>query len=299
MKMNMKMKFRQLYITVFCMLIAFSCIDEDKKLFDDFERGSIPLFTANDEDSGIIDLTALDQTVMSFTIDKQGLADVESIDVKLTFNNAETGESHDVILTNVASLPVSQTYSVDDFVNAFPPEIVTKDTLGIGDNFVVGGNMKMVDGRYLDGGYSPSIFANNPTSITYNVACSSNITEGVYIATQNDEAEWFGGASTKEVTITKVAGTVNQYLITDVSAGGYALCCLAFGYNADQPAVITDICNSITVTGTSTSQIESGQGLQEGSWDPATQTLVVHYADTFNGSGDAGLDLFSTFVKKP
>jgi hypothetical protein len=295
----MKIQLKNIFLAVFCTFIAFSCIDEDKKPFNDFDRGSIPLFTANADDSGIINLTALDETVLSFTVDKQGLAEVQSMDLLLTFNNAQTGESHEVILTNVATFPSSQTYTVDDFVNAFAPEIVTKDTLGIGDNFVLNGAMKMVDGRYLNGGYSPSVFSNNPISITYNVACPSAIPDGVYTASQNDEAGWFGGASTKEVTITKVAGTVNQYLISDVSAGGYALCCLGFGYNADQPAIISDICSAITVTGAGTSQIGSAQGLAVGTWDESTQTLVVHYDDSFNGSAGAGYDLFSTFVKKP
>jgi hypothetical protein len=147
--------------------------------------------------------------------------------------------------------------------------------------------------------------ANITTSFTSNfvvsLTCPSTITEGAYTATQNDADVWFGGPgplpSTNQVTITKVAGTDNQYLISDVTAGGYFACCGGGGFRLNQPAVVTDVCLGIRVTANAGAQINIGQGAAVGSWNPATSTLVVHYNDVSNGSLAAGFDLVTTFVK--
>jgi hypothetical protein len=176
--------------------------------------------------------------------------------------------------------------------------------LGGGDFFVFNVRAVLTDGRVISGTNSaPSITgggnASFTTTFTTFVGCPSNITEGVYIASQTDDDGWFGATSTKEVTITRVAGHPFNYIISDVSAGGYAACCLGFGYAANQAAQISDICGQILVTGTAGSQIQSAQGASIGTWDPATETLVVHYNDAFNDSLGAGFDLVSVFVKKP
>ena len=101
--------------------------------------------------------------------------------------------------------------------------------------------------------------------------------------------------STNQVTITKVAGTTNQYLISDISAGGYFTCC---GFKLNQPAIVQDVCLSLLVVGKgSGAQINIGQGVTAGSWNAATKTLIVHYDDVSNGSKAGGFDLVTKFVK--
>jgi hypothetical protein len=175
---------------------------------------------------------------------------------------------------------------------------------GGGDSFVFNARAILTDGRVITAENSaPSITgggsASFTTTFTTFVGCPSDIPEGVYIGTQTDDDGWFGAASTKEVTLTRVAGHPFNYTISDVSAGGYAACCLALGYSANQAAILSDICGQILVTGTGGSQIQAAQGASPGSWDPATQTLIVHYDDAFNGSLAGGTDLVSVFVKKP
>lgn len=294
---TMKNIFKYILGSVLATIAISACEDSSKYPIPDIAKGAIPLFTQNEDDSGIININDPASTKLSFSLVVDGLAKVNSVDVILIFNNLVTSKSDTVMYSTVSSFPADFLLSIDDLIGAFDPTVVTLDTLDIGDSFVVGGNVRLEDGRYLDGGYSPSIFSKQPVTITYNAACPSNITEGTYTATQDDGAGWFGGSSTKQVTIEKVKGTVNQYKISDVSAGGYTLCCASVGYKDDQPAIISDICNTILVTGTAGAQIDTGQGLASGSWDASTQTLVVHYADTFNHSDDDGYDLVSVFVK--
>lgn len=293
----MKKIFKYILGGVLATMAISACEDSSKYPIPDIDKGAIPLFTQNEDDSGIININDPSSTKLSFSLAIDGQAKVNSVDVILIFNNLVTRKSDTVIYSTVSSFPAEFMLDINELMDAFDPAIVTLDTLDIGDSFVVGANVKLEDGRYLDGGYSPSIFSKQPVTITYNAACPSNITEGTYTATQDDGSGWFGGSSTKQVTITKVVGTVNQYKISDVSAGGYTLCCAGFGYKADQPAIVSDICNSILVTGTAGAQIDTGQGLAFGSWDATTQTMIVHYADTFNNSDGDGYDLVTVFVK--
>jgi len=165
--------------------------------------------------------------------------------------------------------------------------VLTENDLSPGDTWVISYEMTLSDGTQL------IVSSSKNTTITF--TCISEIEEGEYTASQTN-VDWFGTATTKDVTITMESDGV--YLISDVSAGGYEACCSSLGYNADQPAVITDVCNAITVTGDGTAQIQTRQGLEIGSYDPATKTIVVHYADAFNDSDGSGIDLYSTFVKK-
>jgi hypothetical protein len=133
------------------------------------------------------------------------------------------------------------------------------------------------------------------------LVCPSTIPEGTYTATQDDKDIWFGGPnplpSTNQVTITKVAGTANQYLLSDITAGGYFACCGASGFKLNQPAIISDVCLNISVVKGEGAQITIGQGVSLGSWDSASKTLIVHYDDVSNKSKASGADLVTKFVK--
>ena len=212
-----------------------SCVDEEKYPIPDFTRSSIPIFTPGASDTGFIDFLDFGSSNISFAVDKKGTEAVKNIDVTLTFNNSETGASNTVVLSTVSSLPQEVNLTFDDLLAQFPPEVVTGDTLSLGDSFVVGGNVLLVDGRYLNGGYSPSVVSNDPVNLIYNVACASNL-GGTYdltlVSGDNGEA-----ASLANQTITQVSP--GYYEISDMTMD-------IFGPNFPVKFRFTDICGNLT-----------------------------------------------------
>jgi hypothetical protein len=184
-------------------ILVFSCTDEDKYPIPDFTKTSIPVFLVGQDDTGFIDFMDLQRSTLSFKLDKRGSEDVQSIDVLITYNNSETGESETVQYTTVATLPQQVNLTFAELIDLFPDEVVTEDTLSLGDSFVVAGNVLLQDGRYLEGGYSPSVAANDPVFLTYNVACASDLA-GTYdltlISGTNGEASSLPGQTITEIS---------------------------------------------------------------------------------------------------
>jgi hypothetical protein len=232
------------------LLSVSACVDEDKEPFNDFQRGAIPIFAQNSDDTGFIDYLDLSASNLSFTVDKQGVAAVNSIDVTITYNNSQTGSSETAVLTTVTSFPATVTVTRDNLLTAFAPEVATADSISVGDSFVFGGNVKLADGTYLTGGYSPSIFANNTVSLTYNVACQSDLGGVLDYETTVYTAGPFGHA---ENCVGVISGQVE---FEDLGGGQYAISDITFGqYDCawdDSPAVgvtLVDICNVLSLTG--------------------------------------------------
>jgi hypothetical protein len=228
-----------------------ACVDEDEKLFDDFERGAIPLFAVKDDDTGFINLIDVNETKLSFSVTKRGLAEVSSIDITVTYNNSETGSAETAVYTSVTSYPSDLTITVGELLQAFSPSVVTADSLSLGDSFVIGGAMRMTDGRYLDGGYSPSIFSKQTVTLTYNVACPSdlggtlNYSTTVFTAGAGGNAAACAGGVSGEVEFEDIGG--GRYNVSDITFGQYDC-----AWN-DSPAtgvVLSDICGNLTLTGT-------------------------------------------------
>lgn len=186
----MKNQIRYIAFSLLALFIG-ACEDEEKYPIPDFTRSSVPVFLQKDTDTGFINFQDLDATTLSFDVDRLGTEAVSSIDVLITFNNSETGTSQTVTQSTVNSFPQTVSLSIDQLISLFPQEFLTRDTLSLGDSFVVGGNVLLADGRYLDGGYSPSVVANDPVFVTYNVACASAL-NGTYdltlISGDNGEA---------------------------------------------------------------------------------------------------------------
>lgn len=221
-----------------CILLTLfigSCRDEDKNPIPDFTKSSIPVFFQKETDTGFINFVDLDETSLSFDVDRQGTEGVSSIDVLVTFNNTETGESETVTHSTVSSFPHNISLTIDQLIALFPGEVVTRDTLTLGDSFVVGGNVLLEDGRYLEGGYSPNVVANDPVYLTYNVACASDLA-GVYdltlVSGTNGEA-----------------GSLDNVVIAQVSPGYYEIADATmdiFGPNFPIAYRFTDICGNLT-----------------------------------------------------
>jgi hypothetical protein len=217
-----------------------SCEDEEKYPLPDITRGSIPVFQQGDTDTGFINFMDFDASNLSFNVDRQGVEDVASVDVWITFNNAETGQSETIDYNTVNSFPQEFNLTFDQLISLFPTEVVTQDTLGLGDSFVVGGNVQLADGRYLDGGYSPSVVANDPVYLTYNVACLSELA-GTYdltlISGTNGEASSLANQTIAEVS-------PGYYEISDATMD-------IFGPDFPVKYRFTDICSNLTADGAS------------------------------------------------
>jgi hypothetical protein len=223
------------FLSLLIMVVISACVDDDKKPFDDFARGAIPIFATNTDDSGFINFADLNASNLSFTVDKQGVSEVSNIDVTITYNNAETGASETVVYTSVNSFPATVAITKDQLIAAFPETVLTQDSISLGDSFVVGGYVKLADGTYLTGGYSPSIFANSQVTLTYNVACQSDLAgdyDFTLISGSNGEA-----ASLPNQTITEVAP--GYYQISDMTMD-------IFGPDFPISFRFTDICGNLT-----------------------------------------------------
>jgi len=229
------MKNQTKYIAVLLLTVFIgSCRDESLNPIPDITRSSIPVFAQGDADTGFIDFMDLPSTSLSFNVDRKGPEDVMSIDVIVTFNNGETGQSATVTHSTVSSFPQQIDLTFDELIALFSPNVVTMDTLSLGDNFIVGGNVLLADGRYLTGGYSPSIVANEAVFLTYNVACASAL-QGTYdftlVSGTNGEV-----SSLANQTITAVAP--GYYEISDVSMD-------IFGPDFPIKYNFTDICGTL------------------------------------------------------
>lgn len=229
------MKNQLRYIALILAVFIGSCVDEDKNPIPDFTRSSIPVFTPGTSDTGFIDFLDFSNSNISFAVDKKGTEAVQNIDLTITFNNSQMGASNTVVLSTVSSLPQEINLTFDELLAQFSPEVVTADTLGLGDSFVVGGNVLLADGRYLTASYSPSVVANDQVFLTYNVACASDL-GGSYDLTlvSGDNGE--------------VSSLPNQ-TITQVSPGYYEISDLTmdiFGPNFPVKYRFTDICGNLT-----------------------------------------------------
>jgi hypothetical protein len=298
-------------ISIFVALLVFGIACNDEVRIPEFEDGPNVRIVLDANSAAINYFSDLSQAKIKFDLFTEG-HNIQTVDIRVQRNGTGT--------------PVSvATFTQADFDNGGGiikgveltlPALATKLNLGSVAGFKGADQLNFFNFTTLTNGVvypaltvngqlnlSPTVQqASATTSFTsnFNVAlvCPSSIPEGSYTATQDDAQVWFGGPdplpTTAQVTITKVAGTLNQYLISDISAGGYFTCC---GFKKDQPGIISDVCLGITVVGGQGSQFTMGQGVSQGSWDPATKTLIVHYDDITNKSKIGGFDLVSKFVK--
>jgi hypothetical protein len=183
-------------------LVVVSCRDDSKDPYPEVTRSSIPLFNAREGDTGFVNFLNLDETMVSFDVTHDGKEEVTRIDVFVTYNNTATGTSETISYSQVSSFPQTFTFDIDQLIGLFPTNVVTRDTLSLGDSFVVWGQLLMKDGRYVSG-FSPSIVAKFPVFLTYNVACESDLA-GTYdfelISGDNGEVESLGNQTIRQIT---------------------------------------------------------------------------------------------------
>ncbi len=113
------------------------------------------------------------------------------------------------------------------------------------------------------------------------VSCNGLPTGGTW--TGINQLDFFGVGITTNANVTITALGNDEYELSDVSAAYYA----AFGFNADQPVIIRDSCNVITIVNTTAAtQFNIVADAVPGSYDPLTETLVLPWFDQLNSFGD-------------
>lgn len=264
------------------LLISVSCEDDAKKPFDKFEKGAIPLFVQGDDDTGFIDLTDFNSSKMSFEVSTEGETDVASMDVVITYNNSVTGVSTNATYATLTTFPSNVAIGFDQLVAAFPSNVLTADTLDVGDSFTINGFVTTGDGRYLDGGYSPSVLANKPVLLNYNVACASDLggtydySTTVLALGAGGNAAACSGANTGTGELEDRGGGV--YDVSDITFGVFAC---AYGDDPATGATLNDVCGDISFGGadqygdTYTLTVISNDG----------QDLVIEWSNTYGDKG--------------
>jgi len=271
-------------LTVLCIA---ACVDEDKKPFTDFKKGAIPLFTKNTDDSGFVNYSDLNASNLSFTVDKEGLAKVTSIDVTITYNNIETGKSETAVLTSVTAFPSTVKIGKTELINAFPTSVLTEDSISVGDSFTIAGNVKLEDGTYLNGGYSPSIFSKKPVSLNYSVSCVSAIPAGSYkavsTASSTDGCPPQPNLTDFPYDVVLTANGSGSYTVSDIFAGvymnWYGDC---YGYTTETAEGFNDVCGQLSI-----SFIDGfGAGVTgSGTYDPSTGKITYTWTNDFADTG--------------
>ena len=282
----MKFHFKYTLLAFAALLISVSCEDDAKQPFDDFQKGAIPLFVAEDDDTGFIDLYNFGDSKMSFEIATEGEAAVQSVDVILTYNNSVTGESTNAKYTTLTTLPGAVTITFDQLMSAFSPEDVTADSLELGDSFSVNGYVMTTDGRYLEGGYSPSVVANKPVLLTYNVACASDLA-GTYDFALITRANAKEATSLANQTITLKA--IGYYEVSDITMGAVGV---PVKYR------FTDICGELVADAESVEYGDQVAVSLEGSTiDEATGVITFHVTHLAPSCCLVGTTVFSATPK--
>lgn len=269
-------------LTVFCLPAC-----ENENFVEDLvPEGAMVYISQEADDTGLINFLDLDASNLNFTVsmtDEQGrdleFAPVASIDITSAYTNASTGETHTEILTTITEWPQTFQVDVNSLVDLYPENILTRDSLQLGDSFFITADFNMEDGRRLSG-WSPALLDNSPVSIyrvfvSYNVACPSEIPTGTWVETGENDVS--------ETTLTELSPGIYEFSNFNVNY-----------YGADfSPirGVFADICNTLTLQ----SATEFGiQWRGTGVYDPVNQTITFEQVEdvSFNPGVFAGPYVF-------
>ncbi|NOR76432.1 MAG: hypothetical protein GQ525_14900 [Draconibacterium sp.] len=273
------------YITIILSLVIIlltGCRDEELVRMPELADGAVPYIIKDENTDQVIDFFNLEafSTTLNYWIGlDEGAEFVQSVTIVGVYN----GEDPVSFTGEITSFPANLNITIDDIQSKFG---VTLEELNIGDQIIFGANLKMNDGRILnaftstgDLGYSAALRATPRNDIysVFNVTCVSNIpVEGVW--TSICTTDWDTETTNDNVTFEPLGN--GEYALSDVTGGFYEL----FGFNANQPATITDVCNSITITDAANAQFNIiADPDNVGEWDPATETFTVYWFDAGNG----------------
>lgn len=277
----------KIYILLLTLFVGIgtSCENEDGQAFTDFQTGAIPLFTRAEDDPGIINLSNLDGVNLGFSVDIGEAATItESMDVTITYTH--NGVNTTEVYQSYSEWPVALELTVDDLIGVFDASIVQRSTLAVGDRFTINANIQTKDGRYLVAAYGPAVLGNYPVRLQYNVTCLSNIPLGTYnavsTATSTDPCPPTNPLTNFASTVTLTADGSGRYRVSDIFAGVYVNWYGACYGAVAEPAVLTDVCNTLSLSFTEQyGTLTTGSG----TYNPTTGVIQYSWA---NGYGDVG-----------
>ena len=279
----MKKVTKYIIIILALVIVLTGCRDEDLVRLPDFTNGAVPYLVKDEATDQVIDFfnkEAFNTSISYWIGEDEGADHVQSMQIVGTYNGGDP-----VVFSDGASnlpLPAQITITTDDLLQKFG---LTIDDLEIGDQIVFGADLTMKDGRVLTAftptgsfGYSPELRTTSRNDIysVYNVTCVSNIPiEGTW--TSICTTDWDTETTNENVTIEALGN--GEYVFSDVTGGFYDL----FGFNKSQPATVTDVCNSLTVTDAANAQFNIVADPDNvGEWDPATETFTIYWFDAGN-----------------
>jgi hypothetical protein len=259
------------YIFLFCFTFFIAgCINEDDPTPEVSRSVSTPFIASTT--SGFYDILNIPTANATFEVDVEGEGTVEKVEVYQSYNGGEPK-----LVKTIETLPGQVSITLTEASNV---AMVDLDELEAGDNFTY------TFLTYLDGiAYRAGTFQ------SVNVACSSNIPVGTYSSITS-------GSSTDpcpdpnpvndlsgQVSITSKGDGV--YEISDVSAGLYTSwyggC---YGFSGGVVATITDVCNSLTFSGTE----PYGSAITgSGTYDSTTGEITFTWSNGFGDTGTATL----------
>ena len=273
------------YITIILGLVILltGCLDEDLVKLPDMTNGAVPYLVKDAATDQVIDFfnKEIFNTTISYWIGAdEGADQVQSVSIVATYNGGDPIE-----FTGGAAnlpLPAQITITTDDILSKFGLAI---EELEIGDQIIFGADLTMKDGRVLPAftptgnfGYAPELRTTPRNDIysVYFVTCVSNIpVEGSW--TSICTTDWDTETTNENVSIEALGN--GEYAFSDVTAGFYEL----FDFNQNQPATVTDVCNSLTITDAADAQFTIvADPDNDGEWDPATETFTVYWFDSGN-----------------
>lgn len=242
-------KLRIIYLTVVAVSVLLACDNEDR-VEDLVDEGAMVFISPENDDTGLVNFLNPDNSRLHFTVsmvDEQGrdleFAPVETIEMTVTYTNASEGTTHKQLLESLATWPRTFDLTVNDLVDLFPDEVLTRETLGLGDSFFITADFRMQDGRFLSG-WSPALLDNSAASIyrvfvNYPVACPSDLA-GTYLAECISCPN--GEVASQTVTISEVSPGL--YTLSDATMS-------LFGAATPVAYNFTDICNQISIAAAS------------------------------------------------
>lgn len=273
---------KKLYIyfaVVFASLAMTSCFDDPgAETFIginevEFDAGNLPnglnLSLVRESD---------DQTdVVEVKVNRVSTTSEQAITVNIAADPSSTAISgvHYTLTSQSVTIPAGE------FVAQFPVTFLT-------GNISSDENVRLV--LKIDSATGASVStAYGDLSINVAVVCPSNISVASDVWSATSVSRF--GTFTANVTVTPLTAP-GQYVISDVSAGLYA----AFGFSTTQEAVYSDNCNELTFVGRRQTEFAISAPVVEpliGSWNPATQTMVVYWNDPNNN-----INATTTLVKQ-
>ncbi|MCS5490248.1 DUF4843 domain-containing protein [Algoriphagus limi] len=255
---------------VFAMLAITSCFDDPGR--DAFFQGNEVEFQDGNLPNGFtvtqVRRTADQVDVVDIQVNRVSTDASREITVSIGVDPASTA----VQGVHVDFTGASVTIPAGQFVATFPVNVLTGN-IDPSESPVLKLVMEAATGAEVSDNYGD-------LDVNINVICESNISTASDTWTATSQSRF--GTFTAEVTVVPVDGAVGEYVVSDISAGLYA----AFGFSTTQQAIYGDNCNVLTFLRPGQRQFNiSAPSVEpfEGSFDPATNTLVLYWSDPNNG----------------